>query len=86
MRSAGDVPGIRGLRFRLSGSHPGQDSCNPLAEQDLYGLGAGVYPIDQFPGVPVHPNCLCLCLHAHHSRDETRALIVSKYRRLAGVE
>jgi hypothetical protein len=34
------------------------DICDVLATQDLYGLGPGVYPVDQVPPLP-HPWCRC---------------------------
>ena len=29
------------------------------AKADMYGLGAGIYPKDKLPPLPVHPHCLC---------------------------
>jgi len=58
-RAALETPGVIGLKYALSGSHPAPDSCNPRAEQDLYDLGAGVYPAKECPLPPTHPNCVC---------------------------
>lgn len=44
-----------GLRFCLSPRHPRRDICDVHASADLYGLGAGVYPVDACPW-PAHPN------------------------------
>ena len=51
-------PSYQGVKWMLSDAHPVEDICDTLAEQDLYGMGAGVYPEGQEPVVP-HPNCLC---------------------------
>jgi hypothetical protein len=77
---ARDVPGVKGIKWNLSLSHPKDDDCNPNADRDLYGLGAGVYPIDDVPMHPTHPNCLCYLTAVMLPRDETRKLIVDKYR------
>ncbi|MFA9457420.1 DUF6883 domain-containing protein [Halalkalibacter sp. AB-rgal2] len=52
-------PGYEGVQWLLSPSHPVRDICDHYAEQDLYGLGAGVYRKGQEPIFPPHPNCLC---------------------------
>jgi hypothetical protein len=83
---AADVPGILGVRWRLSGSHPRFDICDEHANADLYGLGLGIYPLDRVPMFPPHPRCLCTLLPAHKPREQVRAELVSKYRHLAGVE
>ena len=44
-----------GLRYCLSPRHPRKDICDTHASADLYGLGAGVYPVDACPW-PAHPN------------------------------
>lgn len=45
------------VKWTMSGEHPRPDICDVIANQDLYGLGAGCYPKDK---VPVrHPSCLC---------------------------
>ena len=35
------------------------DICDMYAKADMYGLGAGIYPKDKLPPLPVHPHCLC---------------------------
>jgi hypothetical protein len=40
---------VKGLKWCLSASHPKEDECDIFATQDLYGLGAGVYPAGQLP-------------------------------------
>ncbi len=48
----------KGIRWTLSGSgHKRPDVCDVLAKQDLYGLGAGGYPLDAIPSR--HVSCLC---------------------------
>lgn len=55
-------PYIRAVAWRLApdrGTQEGSpDECNVLAEQDLYGLGDGIYPCDKVPLSP-HPFCRC---------------------------
>jgi hypothetical protein len=55
--SARDKPWVKGMRWRLSNSHPKPDNCNIYATADN-GIGSGVWPIDRVPHKP-HPNCLC---------------------------
>ncbi|NFS21400.1 hypothetical protein FDE82_04595 [Clostridium botulinum] len=59
--SAGMVsPSCNGIKFILSGSHPKPDICDDITGVDNHGLGIGVYPIDEAPNYPFHPNCLCI--------------------------
>lgn len=60
MATAEQTPGFKGFQFTLSPNHPKPDICDALAEQDAFGLGAGVYPsMDEFLKVwPAHPNTL----------------------------
>lgn len=53
-----DKPYFGGWRFLLSPSHPEPDICDLLARQNLYGLGAGVYPSRAKCPWPAHPNTL----------------------------
>lgn len=45
---------VQYVRFVLAGSHE-PDECDAYANADL-GWGKGVYPIDQAPVLPIHPN------------------------------
>ena len=47
---------ISALRFTLNSRHHDFDKCDIIANSDLYGLGAGVYPKDKAPRLPIHPN------------------------------
>jgi len=58
MAGARATPGFAGFRFLLSPRHPKPDICDLLAEQNLYGLGAGVYPNAAKCPWPAHPNTL----------------------------
>lgn len=54
-------PLIEAVAWRLSpdrGSNRGPDACDALAENDFYGLGPGVYPVDKVP-LPPHPFDRC---------------------------
>lgn len=50
---------IVAVKFKLSSRHPVFDICDIYAKADMYGLGAGIYPKDKLPPLPVHPHCLC---------------------------
>jgi hypothetical protein len=52
-------PFAKGVRWNLSPSHPLIDICDEYAGADLYNLGSGVYPVNETPRMPAHPNCLC---------------------------
>ena len=58
MAGAEKTPGFVGFRFLLSPRHPKADICDLLASQNLYGLGAGVYPSAKACPWPAHPNTL----------------------------
>jgi SPP1 gp7 family putative phage head morphogenesis protein len=39
------------------------ESCASIAETDMYGLGQGIFPIDECEGIiTVHPGCRCIWL------------------------
>lgn len=50
---------IVAVRYRLGSRHPVFDICDMYAKADMFGLGAGIYPKDKVPPVPVHPYCMC---------------------------
>lgn len=55
-------PYVEGIKWHLSSSHSSRmhgrtDICDTWAEQNGYGMGAGVYPMDKVPFD--HPNGLC---------------------------
>lgn len=58
MAGASTHPDFVGFRFLLSPGHPKHDICDLLAEQNLYGLGKGVYPSRAKCPWPAHPNTL----------------------------
>ena len=47
------------VKFKLSTRHPVFDICDMYAKADMYGLGAGVFPKNKVPALPIHPHCLC---------------------------
>lgn len=57
---ANENPFVAGMKYMLSPSHPAKDICDPITEQDLYGLGPGCYPMDKLPDYPFHPSCMCI--------------------------
>lgn len=58
MMGGEDHPDFAGWRFLLSPAHPRPDICDLLSEQNLYGLGPGVYPSRDACPWPAHPNTL----------------------------
>lgn len=54
-----DDADVVAVKFKLSSRHPIFDICDMYAKADMYGLGAGIYPKDKLPPLPVHPHCLC---------------------------
>lgn len=58
MAGGEDKPWFGGWRFQLSPQHPEHDICDLLAEQNLYGLGRGVYPSREKCPWPAHPNTI----------------------------
>jgi hypothetical protein len=79
IESAKVTPGVRGVQWRLSGSHPEPDACDDNASRDRYGLGAGVYPPDKVPRYPNHPNDICALLPAVASRADVLDDLVKEY-------
>lgn len=63
-----DKPWVRGMQWRLSGSHPKPDICNSYASQSSP-LGAGVYAAGDVPTKP-HPQCLCFVVPVTVSRKD----------------
>lgn len=53
-------PFVAGLQWRLSASHPKIDICDTYARGGPN--GDGIYPLDEFPTYPAHPNCICSAL------------------------
>ena len=47
------------VQFKLSTRHPLFDICDMFAKADMFGLGAGIFPKNKIPAIPVHPHCLC---------------------------
>lgn len=52
-------PDVVGMRYILSSSHAIEDICDLYTGADLYGMGAGGYPLEHGPDYPFHPNCQC---------------------------
>ena len=52
-------PDAEAMQLDLSYIGNNCDECTDLAEQDN-GAGQGVYPFDQVPETPIHPNCRCI--------------------------
>jgi hypothetical protein len=48
------------VRISLNSGHSITDVCDYITGADLHNRGAGVYPQDSVPQIPLHPNCICL--------------------------
>ena len=59
MAAADQNPDIVGMKIKLSSRHPECDICDMYAEADFSGMGAGAYPKEKVPPLPIHPHCLC---------------------------
>lgn len=67
--SARASPSCTGIKFCLSAAHRVQDICDELARQD-FGLGLGVYPLDDPPPYPAHPNTLSYLVEVHATSED----------------
>ena len=54
-RAASKVSGVVGFKLHYSPLHREDCKCRPFVEEDLHGLGVGVFPPGHVP-LPIHPN------------------------------
>lgn len=54
-RAAAQVDGVIGFKLNYSALHKEPCKCAPFVEQDVNGLGVGVFPVGHVP-LPIHPN------------------------------
>lgn len=73
------TPGIAGIRWQTSARHPEPDECSDHADRDGYGLGRGVYPVNEVPPYPSHPMCLCVLVLVTISREQMIADVLRRY-------
>ena len=73
------TPGVLGIRWRLSGSHPEIDACDDNASRSSRGLPRGVYRVDEVPRYPNHPNDLCVLVPEMLPAGDVVDLIVKQY-------
>ena len=81
IRNAKANPFVMGIKWNLSPSHFtrqvekwGEDICDEYANQNLYRLGQGVFPIKETP--IAHPNCLCYLTEETVPINEARETLV----------
>lgn len=67
--SARASPSCTGIKFCLSSAHRVQDICDVLARED-FGMGPGVYPLNDPPPYPAHPNTLSYLVEVHQPVDD----------------
>ena len=65
----GQRPGVKSVKWNLSGSHGKPDLCNVYASQDTDHLGGGKYKPGNVPDKP-HPQCLCYMTYDTMSPEE----------------
>lgn len=70
LASANISPASQALKFMLSIVHPKTDICDEICLCDDFGLGKGVYPINEAPAYPFHPNCLCIVMTVELQPEE----------------
>lgn len=77
--TAQHTPFATGVKWRLSGRHPLADECNEIATKNS-GLGPGVYPADDVPRYPAHPQDLCtLSVETEPDVDKIVAALKKEY-------
>lgn len=76
------TPGMLGVRWRVSGSHPHPDVCDSNASRRTP-LGIGVYTKRTLPRYPAHPNELCILVPVPVPTDHLIAEVVRRYGRTA---
>jgi hypothetical protein len=76
--AGGQRPGVKAIKWNLSGSHKRPDECNQFASADN-DLGVGCYAPVDVPGKP-HPQCLCFMTYVTMTSAEfEKALTGGKF-------
>lgn len=70
-KRGGQRPGVRAVKWNLSGSHKKPDLCNVYASQNTDSLGRGLYKSGNVPDKP-HPQCLCYLTYDTISSEDFR--------------
>jgi len=73
VQSAKRAPWVRGLKWRLSASHPKPDICDEWASADPSGMGPGVYLPDDTP--VDHPTGFCFVTDELVSKEELMDIV-----------
>lgn len=69
IESAKVNPANKGIQWRISNAGVTCDICLDHSKLNT-GLGAGVYPVDELPDYPAHPNCLCTLVEINEDTDD----------------
>ena len=73
------APWVDAMKWHLSRSHPKADDCDPLATEDKFDLGPGVFPVKEVPRKP-HPQCFCVATPVVVDEDEfINSLLAGRY-------
>lgn len=68
------------VQWIMSGAHTIYDICNVYAEQNLCGLGSGIYPKNEAPSCPAHPYCNCMLVPVYEGEIKAKKGKWSKSR------
>jgi hypothetical protein len=71
--SAAMNPFVQGLKWTLSGSHRKRDICDDYAMGGVN--GDGVYPIDDHPTMPAHPQDMCRWTYVMIDAEQQQATL-----------
>lgn len=71
-----ESPGVKGVKWNLSRSHPKADICNSYADGNHARMGAGVYRVGEVPSKP-HPHCFCYLTYVTMDADEFASALQS---------
>lgn len=69
---------IIAYRWKLSTRHPVYDVCDMFLKADMFGMGAGVFPKDKVPSLPVHPHCMCSLVEVYKGDLNAKQLTAYK--------
>lgn len=76
--SAAKDADVIAYRWKLSTRHPVYDVCDMLLKADMFGMGAGVFPKDKVPSLPVHPHCMCSLVEVYEGDLNAKQLAAYK--------
>jgi hypothetical protein len=69
------------IGYELNDEHPRPDICDFHTGVNMFGLGAGVYPLSDLPKYPFHPHCICMMYNVYEgdAKDKMDKGAVKKF-------